>query len=457
VEPPGERIPDLPTFVEENLNYRYQYRFWREGKAKGCVTTSSGPVENPQMSIISKPEVSAWEVPPSELEWAFRHTASYAVSVLFLLGSILFVIGCLYELYIDDMDSSHKRNLIRGPFFIGTVAFVMGSYAGVLEILNVGNFEKTGKLVFWKNYPDGKIPPDAFWCYWCFFVGSIIFMIPPLVEAFHDVRIKVEENDNLSEMFVSIPYAVGSVFFVIAGHLEMKQNGGYFRICRSDKKYANIADNEKGIEIGHGEKEEEEEEEEKFDFLSWNLAIQNWVGSILFLIGGISACYYMNDDSYYGTKIPFLIGSMLFLVSSIIGIWLWKDEKFGLGRAAALTRFAPIDHVERPHGDRREVKWLDAVCVVLSIFGLTASVVDVCFASTNGWSINHYDDDENDRLNTWYRLLDAIVILLLLMGITVLASTIYRVPDRPEFSGLIKYLRLIVILLSFTAWVGFDN
>ena len=54
---------------EENLQYRFQYRFWRQGNSKGCAMTSAGPARVPEVVVIkaAAPVLSAWDVRPNEV------------------------------------------------------------------------------------------------------------------------------------------------------------------------------------------------------------------------------------------------------------------------------------------------------------------------------------------------------------------------------------------------------
>ena len=72
--------------------------------------------------------------------WHFRRTLSYWVSVMFLEGSLLFCIGGIFSMMPESlMTKGNTQALELTPYLVGGMAYTLGSYAGVLEVLNVRN------------------------------------------------------------------------------------------------------------------------------------------------------------------------------------------------------------------------------------------------------------------------------------------------------------------------------
>lgn len=77
---------------------------------------------------------------PSWETWKFRRTLSYWIAVMFLEGSMLFVIGAAFSMAkITKNNERYEKALVVTPYFIGGLCFTVGAYAGVLEVINIHN------------------------------------------------------------------------------------------------------------------------------------------------------------------------------------------------------------------------------------------------------------------------------------------------------------------------------
>ena len=73
-----------------------------------------------------------------------RRTLSYWISIMYLEGSLLFIIGATFSmlpLIVDPLKQQKELALVAVPYFAGGIAFLLGSYAGVLEVLKATSAE----------------------------------------------------------------------------------------------------------------------------------------------------------------------------------------------------------------------------------------------------------------------------------------------------------------------------
>ena len=84
--------------------------------------------------------------------WKFRRTLAYWISILSLEGSVLFTIGagCSVALGFSwirfgdggaptdrSLSADLEMSLVTLPYFVGGLAFTIGNYCGILEVLNI--------------------------------------------------------------------------------------------------------------------------------------------------------------------------------------------------------------------------------------------------------------------------------------------------------------------------------
>jgi hypothetical protein len=460
---------EIPT-DDANVAYRNQYRFWRLGKSKGCVTTSEGPSDGGGLihAGLASPWLAGADAEPmSDAAWSFRHVSSYFVSITFLLGSMLFVVGCAFDIWADNLNVVQKRGTVDGPFFIGCVLFTMGAYAGLVMVINAGREDGIGSsvhssygtvpardmeqvsppngyvtvpnaslldvefqagsrpgLIWWRWLPDEDCPMESFWGFWTYMVGSFLFTVAMGADF---ARLPMWPHALLAD----IPETLGGVFFVVGAHLSLRHNSG-----RCD--------------------------------VAWHVAMQQVIGAYLFLLGAGSGLYrtlasggendlksWEIETQLYGTTLPYLAGSVNFLISSTLELWLWKQEKFGLALARPLNHLSPIDDLslaasaaplertESGHLDtkvptikqRKRVTLVDVFWIGVSAFGCCAATMDLSFVCLTA--------DEYPRY-----VLDSVAVVALSAGVIVLGSVVHRVPPEQPYPVMLGVLRLVMLLFA---------
>ena len=134
----------------------------------------------------------------------------------------------------------------------------------------------------------GWEPPIGYFAY---FIGSILFNIMLTVSYFQITFVE-------TEILVWTPATLGGLLFTVGGFCEFYHNKAW-----------------------------------KFDFSSthWLVSL-NFVGAILFLVGGLGGLFNVDHDVYYWmTDFSYLVGSSFFMIGGVLGLWLWKSENYGLG------------------------------------------------------------------------------------------------------------------------------
>lgn len=397
--------------------YRQQYRWWRLGHHKGCVTNSAPWGE--QRAAVIVQQLSPWDRPPSEEALSFRHTMSYYVCMTFMVGAMLFVVGCGADLLNNEhglhLNYIQARDTVDWPFLVGSSLFLLGSYAGLLEVLNVGKEDEGVKMIYWRSCPDQNMPFQAFWANWAFLVGATFFQVNVMAALYDKLPGQEEGYHWASREYLWGPATIGSIFFVIGSAFEVNINGGLLACRWTD--------------------------------LAWCSAMQDLLGSLLFLTAAGIGLYYGSGESVWGTKVPYLAGSALFLTASMCNLWLWKTEQYGLSFARPLnkfvgwgqdtTRLGQFDgQPDEDHDSRKRKVQIWSLAAIFSYaVGLVASVVDLCFVSS--------------ALEKWPRyLLDSVAVVFLFIGVVVLASVIHLNPLRQPYRNLLFLLRFIMILFT---------
>jgi hypothetical protein len=472
---------------DANVAYRNQYRFWRLGKSKGCVTTSTGPSGN--SVLVSGSLASAWlpgadAEPMSDAVWSFRHVSSYFVSITFLLGSMLFAVGCIFDIQASKLNAMQKRGTVDGPFFIGCVMFTLGSYAGLVMVMNVGREDSINRsthsndgtvlvkdvergsppkgdvvvpnalpldesetedeeppprqgLIWWRWQPDEGCPMESFWGFWSYMVGSFLFCIATGADF---LRVPMWTHVWL----VGIPETLAGFFFVLGAHLCLNHNKGQCDIA-------------------------------------WHVAMQQVIGSYLFLLGAGTGLYLILaegsnsaikyweiESQLFGTTMPYLIGSFNFLIAAMLELWLWKQEQFGLALARPLSHFSSIDDLSSAAAatplrsvegndlkvptikHRKRITLVDVIWIGVSVFGCSTATMDLSFVCLTADKFPRY-------------VLDSVAVVALSAGVVVLGSVVHRVPSERPYPLMLNGLRLVMLLFvvdkswemgSWFIWAG---
>eukprot|EP01083_Nonionella_stella_P184075 667029_1 len=87
-----------------------------------------------EMTLLSSSDL---DTPRSvDYRWQWRHTVSYWISVGFVLGGMLFVVGALSDVFVDKLHDIDYHTLNPIGFLFGAIAYVFGGYCGYYQVIN---------------------------------------------------------------------------------------------------------------------------------------------------------------------------------------------------------------------------------------------------------------------------------------------------------------------------------
>jgi len=362
---------------------------------------------------------------PSWESWQFRRTLTYWIALLFGEGAILFVMGASFSLSgVSELapDEEGKRLfesvLVQTPYFAGGVAFTVGAYCGILEVLNLPRRDHAGGSMVWcpsrKSLREARQAAglNALMSYSSNFVGAIFFNINTTAGY-----VKIDD-DLLRVSIVWGMATLGALAFTVGGVFD----------CRINQVW-NI----------------------NLSSPSWWVSVANTFGGIGFLISGVTGATLPSPAIYkWLVDFPYFIGSIAFLVGAIFQLWMWKNEQYGLARLPALNIPAVNDdqfhesirgtimgmHEEYGCGKSStfQMPWL-------FMYELLASVSVIRIALVKGFKHEVFDSE----------VLQALTDFLLSHGILLLGSVIHHIPTKRPFNWLLMYMRFCLLLYTIGA------
>jgi hypothetical protein len=167
--------------------------------------------------------------------------ANWVAAVAFTVGGSLFALGAVVA-QLGSGDATTAASI----YFAGGLFFNTGGYASLLLAINAQGAERWR---WWSYEPHRLDWLSAF----VLFVGTLAFGIS-LLDSFLDGLTTQEEN-----RLIWSPEVIGCVFFLISGHLAMREICGRFRPC--------VRSGERG----------------------WWIVAINQLGSILFMVSALAA------------------------------------------------------------------------------------------------------------------------------------------------------------------------
>ena len=249
------------------------------------------------------------EIPFRGHEWTWLSNVAFLVAAAFIVGSLLFIIGtCVVVFNVEG-----HENLVACSYFIGGTYFLLGAYAGHVEVINVGCGQR--RLLAW---PSQATSISGYWGSLFYFIGAVTFEVAVVFDLFAPAALKQRHLAHL--LLDSLPQAIGGLSFTIAAVIECYHNAD--------------ATPEHRV---------------------WWLCLFYLLGSVLFCLAastGAAAAIGLLERSTalerWGIGLPYLLGSIAFLFGGWMQMRMWKAQQFGLGFVrevnAIFTAFAkPID------------------------------------------------------------------------------------------------------------------
>jgi hypothetical protein len=199
--------------------------------------------------------------------------ANWVAAVAFTVGGSLFALGAVVA-QLGSGDATTAASI----YFAGGLFFNAGGYASLLLAINAQGAERWR---WWSYEPHRLDWLSAF----VLFVGTLAFGIS-LLDSFLDGLTTQEEN-----RLIWSPEVIGCVFFLISGHLAMREICGRFRPC--------VRSGERG----------------------WWIVAINQLGSILFMVSALAAFIRPETSSEINVAVAnwgTLAGALCFAIGGVL-------------------------------------------------------------------------------------------------------------------------------------------
>ena len=346
--------------------------------------------------------------------WKFRRICAYWVSVMYIEGSVLFTIGAAFSMVgaVHRAGRSVTLALVDGPYLVGGVAFTLGAYAGVMEVVNVGAAEHeptrfgselfTKPLVTWKKLRK-YLAWEAIVGYFCYIVGAAFFNINTIAGFV--------ETEAAAALYWPCA-VVGSILFTAGGLLECTQNHLHkgFDCCSLEH---------------------------------W-LSLCNFVGGFLFLFAAASGSIPAAEPDLWLVDFTYLVGSISFMFGGVIALSMWKNEHYGLGLIKDLNA-VHRDDVAPGEGPEPE----EFVLSMQSQYGCGRSSTSqlpwlLMYILNASVSVVNVGLDVVEK-RAAFVVASSCINFLLSHGVLMLASVIHHVPTAAPHNWLLIYMRLILL------------
>lgn len=362
---------------------------------------------------------SAWKTwYPSWDAWKFQRTLTYWISVMYLEGSILFLIGATWSL-TDLCHNHHEAELalVQTAYLAGGVCFTVGSYAGLVEVMNVKE-DGTRVLLWpvgarWKRLRlEGSINWKALLGYSSYLFGAILYNVNTISGYF-------KLTDLEDTMLVGLTSLFGALAFTAGAILE----------CITNKIWL--------MHLSDG---------------AWWVSVANLIGSLGYTVAGFSMTVKVEGTQNVDWLVnaPYLVGSAGFMIGGIATMWLWKSEQYGLG---FLPEMNTVGLREEPAEDEFVLSMASEYgCgraspyqipfLTMYLFNAAGSMLLV------GISLFLIKDDLG------YELYESILNFLLSHGVMLLGSVVHHVPTARPHNWLLVYMRIVLAMYTLNTWIS---
>jgi len=350
-------------------------------------------------------------------QWTFYRTVAYWISILFLEGSTLFIVGAFSSML--DLSGKTERNskaLVTLPYFVGGICFTLGTYFGIVKIVNVpkgkdrGHFG-TGYDLFltgrtqWKKMKAAGVS-------WNGLMGNILYFMGASfnqINVFCGFFTLTDDEGTWIAWFMAV---LGSSCFFV---------GGYYG-CMSNKVFTEPNINKIG---------------------QW-LVMCYAIGGVFFLIAATGGMAKKFDEvqQRWLVNFAYLVGSIAFGAGAMISLHMWKDEQYGLGLVPHLNTPEHRNVSEKGAHDKRykelekygcgKSSLLQLPWLWLYIINSTASVIDLggeCYSPEP----------------SFVSITSAFLNMALCHGILLLGSVIHHVPTAAPANWLLIYMRIVLL------------
>jgi len=291
--------------------YCCDYIAWRKGEAKGAKGEPLGAVRDAEAD-----------------RWEWRATISYWASVTFCWGSCVFTVASAFWFdvvaKVDSGSPVYSDSCVGIPFTIGCVIFLVGCMLGWIEVINSdpkhsSEIRTTRVWASWSTFRGDMADTGelgaAWWSYtgsMAYLVGAVVYMVACLAAVSY-VNVWVTGIGMSAEAFFwtgALSNISGGLCFWYGGACEMIIND--WTAFRFEEK-------------------------------EWWVSGLNGLGGFLFFVSGaggivvpkLSGLLLTSKEGLALTTftqvLPCFVGSVAYAIASVLCIWMWKNDQYGLG------------------------------------------------------------------------------------------------------------------------------
>jgi len=408
-------LPDLTPRIEklglhqEYAAFKSRYLEWRKGNAGGAKGEISAEHITRPGHVAANRGFAYWY--PTWQEWQWRRTISYWIAITFFEGSIFFAVSSFMYNGEQFLGSSYDPLTLYG-YMEGKVCFLICTYFMCVETINLvvqedednsHALEKAPLFLWPYRYGTavGKLNrvgagPWPYYASSLYLTGVLVFGVGLAADF-------IPMSASLSSPVKLYSFVLGSILFTLGAIAECIQNNVFT-----------------SIDIHKG----------------WLGAFFNLVGGTGFLMGAILAF----SDSF-SSNLSYGVGSILYMVSSSISIFMWQDQQFGLTFLAVLNNLGKPGGSAKPDdGDDSRISAWSAVFIHLCC---------ICGAlSTYNFNLEMMKHLEVDTWRSFQLAFNEFLPCLFSHMMLLLTSAVMHTPKVAPFRQMHVCAQVLILVMT---------
>lgn len=303
-----EPLPNLSDKLQdyglyrEYANHRRTYINWRSGRPRAASAELSHlDAAAAQRSAEDPYEFERWYPTPEKFQFFF--TVAYWRAVTTLVGSLIFTVTSCIVL----SGQSQWKPLVRWAEFIGAVVFVASAYLTYVELINLPAQQKSTRpmIYLFPHWPDvlQRVRYDSLVGTLVYLCGSVLFLVAVVAE----LCLPFTASGALAACAVHVPASLGGVAFFAGG------------LCELSHTWIHA---------------------DTVEWLGASAGVLNTVGGLAFLLGAAAGLLWRAAHARLTVfiGIAYLVGSVLYTLSSLVLLKMWRSNDFGLTLLSQLNR-----------------------------------------------------------------------------------------------------------------------
>ena len=440
-----QRITESVREYEQQGGVRLLQQRTRSDDRSAAGSKSSGgrPKKRPVRALTTalwQAAIESVAVKQGTNEYRVMATVAFWIGSLFIIGSLLFIIGAgasmVGSLVLEQQNASlanwQATGLVSYTYFTGGAYYTLGAYLGFFHVINAGHgFDNVGghgfQTIRWWAWPPsddgGGHGAAAYWGSLSYLIGALLFQLAVVYPLF------APHSWGFVPLllFESLPTAVGALFFTIAASIEYNHN-----------KKSTPADR------------------------VWWLVFTYLVGSVLFWVAATVAFakfvagHVMGPDfvasftgyepetiSLWLVDAPYTVGSFSFWVGSWVQLRMWKAEQHGLGFMSEMNGVLAKD--------AKPVNIWDQVTLMLTTLLATTTVLNLGLSHAYTAAENKALPTHHTDLVEWFfdihDFLDSVSACVIAHAILLLETVLHATPSIHPYDYLQGLMRVVMLLL----------